>query len=120
MTTAFFEKFLLDFKRKMNLGGKRRVLLLVDNFAGHHYNNIKLKLQITIGEFLPPHTRSYLQPMDVGVIKSFKAQHRKLLIEHKLDKLMSNEDSKIDVYEAVKMLECAWRLKVTSNVIYHC
>lgn len=31
MTTALFEKFLLDFERRMSLAGKRRVLLLVDN-----------------------------------------------------------------------------------------
>jgi hypothetical protein len=120
MTTALFEKFLLDFERRMSLAGKRRVLLLVDNFAGHQYNNIRSELHITTVEFLPPNTTSYFQPMDAGVINSFKAQYRKLLIEHKLDKLMSNEDPEIDVYEAVKMLECAWRLKVTSNVIYHC
>jgi len=78
------------------------------------------ELQITTVEFLPPKTTSYFQPMDACVINSFKAQYRKLLIEYKLDKLMSNKDPKIDVYEVVKMLNCAWRLKVTSNVIYHC
>ena len=67
------------------------------------------ELQITTVEFLPPNTTSYFQPMEAGVINSFKAQYRKLLIEHKLDKLMSNEDPEIDVYEAVKMLECAWK-----------
>jgi hypothetical protein len=38
---ALFEKFLLDFERRMSLAGKEKVLLLVDNFSGHQYCNIK-------------------------------------------------------------------------------
>jgi hypothetical protein len=41
MTIALFEKFLLDFERRMSLAGKEKVLLLVDNFSGHQYYNIQ-------------------------------------------------------------------------------
>ena len=120
MTTVLFEKFLLDFERRMRLAGKDKVLLLVDNFSGHQYSTIESQLHIVTVEFLPPNTTSYLQPMDAGVINSFKAQYRKMLVEHRLDCFMNNEDPEIDVYQAVKMLECAWRVKVTSSTIHHC
>ena len=120
MTTILFQKFLLDFERRMRLAGKDKVLLLVDNFSGHQYSAIESQLHIVTVEFLPPNTTSYLQPMDVGVINSFKAQYRKTLVEHTLDCFMNNEDLEINVYQAVKMLECAWRVKVTSSTIYHC
>lgn len=71
-------------------------------------------------EYLPPNTTSYFQPMDAHVINSFRAEYCKLLIEHKLEKLTSNEDLQIDVYKASKMLKCAWILKLTYNVTYHC
>ena len=71
-------------------------------------------------EFLPSNATNYLQPMDAGVINSFKAQYRKMLVEHKLDCFMNNENPEIDVYQAVKMLECAWTMEVTSSNILHC
>ena len=120
MTTILFQKFLLDFERRMRLAGKDKVLLLVDNFSRHQCSAIESQLHIVTVEFLPPNTTSYLQPMDVGVINSFKAQYRKTLVEHTLDCFMNNEDPEINVYQAVKMLECAWRVKVTSATIYHC
>ena len=54
------------------------------------------------------------------MINSFKAQYHKMLVEHKLDCFMNNEDPEIDVYQAVKSLECVWRVKVTSSTMYHC
>ena len=89
MIIALFEKFSLDFEKRMCLIGKERVLLLVDKFSGHQYCNLKSQLQITTVEFLPPNTINYLQPMDAGVINSFKTQYIKLLIEYKLGCLMN-------------------------------
>ena len=119
MTIVLFENFLLDFERRMRLAGKDKVLLLVDNFSRHQCNTNESQLHIVTMELLPPNTTSYLQPMDAGVINSFKAQYRKMLVEYRLDCFMNNEDPKIDVYQAVKMLECAWRVKVISSTIYH-
>ncbi len=120
MTTILLEPFILDFERRMRLAGNDKVLLLVDNFSRHRCSTIESQLHIVTGEFLPPNTTNYLQPMDAGVINSFKAQYRKMLVEYMLDCFMNNKDPEIDVYQAVKMLECAWRVKVTSSTIYHC
>ena len=59
----------------------RKVLLLIDNCAAHsisgNYSNIEI-------HFLLPNATSVLQPMDQGVIKSFKAHYRRRLLNRLL------------------------------------
>ena len=77
MTTQIFEQFLLYFDRR-----KEKVLFLVDNFFGHQVPSIGSRLRMTRLEFLPPNTTSCFQPIYAGIITSFKAQYRELLIQH--------------------------------------
>jgi hypothetical protein len=55
----------------------RKILLLVDNCPAHPHvqdlSNIKLV-------FLPPNATYVLQPMDMGIIKSFKGYFRRFLV----------------------------------------
>jgi hypothetical protein len=62
-------------------GEGRKVLLIMDNFSGH-----ELGVQLVGGltalsnvriAWLPPNTTSYWQPMDQGIIASFKLQYRR-------------------------------------------
>ena len=99
---------------------KEKVLLLVDNFFGHQVPNVSSRLKVTRLEFLPPNTTSRFQPMDAGIIASFKAQYRKLLIQHQIDCISTGKSFAIDVYQAVTMLEKAWRNGVTSTTIQIC
>ena len=80
MTTEIFERFMLDFDRKIVIVRKEKVLLLVDNFSGHQIPNVASRLRVTWLEFLPPNTTSRFQPMDAGIIASFKTQYCKLMI----------------------------------------
>jgi hypothetical protein len=64
----------------MVLAQKKKVLLLLDNFSGHQVPNVGSQLIATRLEFLPANTTSCFQLMDAGIIASFKAQYRKLLI----------------------------------------
>jgi hypothetical protein len=73
MTIQVFEQFMLDFEKRMVAAQKKKVLLLVDNFSGHNMANIASRLNVTQVEFLPPNTTSRFQPMDAGIIASFKA-----------------------------------------------
>ena len=64
----------------------RKILLLIDN-ASSHFNPDKdnnqeieesgnLNLSHVRVHFLPPNTTAHLQPMDAGIIKSFKAIYK--------------------------------------------
>ena len=53
----------------------RKILVILDNFSGHRISdltNIKLC-------FLPPNTTAILQPLDLGIIRSFKCKYTNLL-----------------------------------------
>lgn len=45
-------------------------------------------------EFLPPHTTAHLQPMDAGIINSFKAKYKRKYIRHIIDQFEREEDFK--------------------------
>ena len=78
MNHLIFTSWLKDFNNKMFLNG-RKVLLIVDNADGHSINKDNLdQLKNVRLEFLPPNVTSVLQPLDAGIIKSFKTKYRKL------------------------------------------
>ncbi|CCO35660.1 Tigger transposable element-derived protein 6 OS=Homo sapiens GN=TIGD6 PE=2 SV=2 [Rhizoctonia solani AG-1 IB] len=86
----------------------RHLLLIVDNASSHKhtpdkYSHIKVA-------YLPPNLTSHIQPMDAGIIKSFKTNYRKLLNEHALDldaRGVANP-YRVNQLESMQMLTCAW------------
>jgi DDE superfamily endonuclease len=81
----------------------RKVLLLIDN-ASSHFNpderndqeatNDNLNLSHVRVHFLPPNTTAHLQPMDAGIIKSFKAIYKQHYIRHIIHQFETNVDLK--------------------------
>jgi hypothetical protein len=72
----------------------RQILLLVDNASSHSLNDGETPLQlsnITL-QYLPPNTTSHLQPLDAGIIKSFKAKYKHLYCSHVLRQFESGID----------------------------
>lgn len=43
-------------------------------------------------QFLPPNTTAHIQPMDAGIIKSFKAKYKHLYCQHILQLFEENKD----------------------------
>lgn len=112
MTSVIFEEFLTSFNRKMRLEG-RKVLLFLDN-ATCHPNKSLSHVELV---FFPPNTTAFCQPMDQGVIQSFKLQYRKLLMQHIVSHIdecidLSGMDPKklpdITVLDAVNWTSIAW------------
>ena len=83
MTTDIFEQIIEKLNKEMRKK-KRKILLFVDNFKGHNrdieLSNIKLI-------FLPENTTSVLQPLDQGIIHSFKCFYRKELVAQLISQL---------------------------------
>lgn len=97
---------------------KRKILLLLDN-AGPHGREPSTLSNITV-RYLPPNTTSHLQPLDAGIIASFKAQYRKLLLFHLIDQYDGKTpESTVTLKDAVDFLIDAWSA-VTATTIQNC
>ena len=94
-------------------GQGRHYLLLCDNASSHknnqHLSNLTLK-------FLPPNTTSHLQPLDGGIIASFKAHYRKKLVRHFFRCIEDDRPVVTDMRRAIQMIRGAWDI-VTSTCI---
>ncbi|GBM59130.1 hypothetical protein AVEN_255666-1 [Araneus ventricosus] len=62
------------------------------NNATSHPDDLKLKNICLV--FLPPNTTSMLQPLDQGIIRSFKVGYRKLFLRHVFSQIPSCKSSK--------------------------
>jgi len=76
MTSNIFDNFLTLWNEKLKTTN-RCILLLLDNASCHTidvlaYSNVKLM-------FLPPNTMAGTQPIDTGIIKSFKLHYKRLM-----------------------------------------
>ena len=104
------------------LASNRNILLLLDNAPVHpsiELSNVKLV-------FLPPNTTAGTQPLDAGIIKSFKYHYRKQLLKHmvfeldeSIDQNASDWVKSINVAHAVNWIKNAWN-SVTSETIVNC
>ncbi|CAF4412570.1 unnamed protein product, partial [Rotaria magnacalcarata] len=69
--------------------------------------------------FFPPNTTSKLQPLDQGVIKSFKCYYRQQLVKHVISRCTvatSTDEIFITVMDAVYWINDAWK-SVTQSTI---
>jgi hypothetical protein len=125
MTTGIMVDWLLWFDKQMR---GRKVLLLMDNFSAHvaAVNELEampqgLGLKNTEVVFLPPNSTSKLQPLNQGIIASFKARYRRrwlrfMLEEHELNR---NALDTINVLKAIQFSIRAWD-EVSSTTISSC
>lgn len=118
MTCDIFNEWLSNWNRKLQVQN-RKVLLFIDNCPAHNLTGNFSNIEI---QFLPPNTTSVLQPMDQGVINSFKSHYRRRLVNRYLAAIENRQDVnsiKINIREAIDMLTIAWRA-VTSGTIANC
>jgi hypothetical protein len=116
-----------DFLYKLNVqmrNQNRHILLLIDNASTHNITNIDQLSNVTI-HHLPPNTTSHLQPLDAGIINSFKAQYRKILVKNHVDAYddtINNNKNSIDpinILDAINFCNEAWNT-VTQLTIVNC
>jgi hypothetical protein len=114
MTGLFFQEFLKRFNDHVN----RKVLLLVDNAPSHIWKDLNLPNVEILS--LPKNTTSKLQPLDAGIIASFKRYYRRCQLEYALDLLDAGRNPyKVDQLTAMKWVRGAWS-KVSQLAIINC
>ena len=103
---------------------KRKILLMLDNASSHgqeddysHLTHVKVK-------FLPANTTSHLQPLDAGIIRTFKAYYRQLMLRTLLCKMDSSSTAQqlckeVTLLDAIEWTVTAWD-RVKCDTIVNC
>ncbi|GBO42947.1 Tigger transposable element-derived protein 4 [Araneus ventricosus] len=115
MTSSIFEELLRCLDKQMTIK-HRKIVLVIDNCTAHP--EIKGLKSITV-EFFQPNVTYILQPLDQGVIMSFKCNYRKLRSRRIVSALDEGEDNKVDILTALHLSKAAWN-DVTENTIKNC
>jgi len=108
MTSQIFEDFIVKWDKELS-SSQRKILLLLDNFSGHKIDYIPSNIKFL---FLMPNSTSKSQPLDAGIIKSFKDKYTSLYHTHLLQCL---KDKDIVTHEAIKQVDL---LKVIEFVAF--
>lgn len=115
MNTSIFNNYMSDlnnyFKKK-----NKNILMFLDNASCHvniQYSNIKLM-------FLPKNTTSILQPMDQGIIHSFKRHYKSCMIKRYIATVEADMDpTPPNILDALFLIQNAWE-SVTTTTIANC
>jgi hypothetical protein len=97
---------------------KRHICLALDNFSGHYLHYEPKNIQLL---YFEPNMTSFVQPLDAGIIRCFKAYYRQefCLRAIEKDELGERDIYKIDLLEGMLMAREAWK-QVSSSTILHC
>jgi hypothetical protein len=123
MTGKIFKEWLHWFD---NFMAGRKVLLLLDNFSGHELGVEKVggldSLQHVKIRWLPPNTTSHWQPLDQGIIASFKLHYRRQWVEYIVRMLNFDKDPNktVTLLKAIQWTRIAWNDCVTDSTISRC
>ena len=69
--------------------------------------------------YLPPNTTAYVQPIDQGIGRSFKAQYRKIFVRAQVAAYSKHQLFSFSLRDAILRIRLAW-IKVTPLVIQNC
>ena len=127
MRGPIFESFLERLNARVR---GRNAVLLVDNASSHHVPLANTELvgglmQARYSEsllimFLPPNLTSAIQPMDAGVISTFKVYYRSIFLKWKVREIdQDRPDTKLNILQAIHFVRRAWR-KLDLGVIARC
>ena len=111
MTNDLFHGWLLDLDKSMRKQ-KRKILLFIDNAPCHgslELENIKLL-------FFPPNCTSVLQPLDQGIIKSFKVFYKSFLLQDFINRIgdgtsatqFIQTNQRVNVLDSLHWISSGW------------
>jgi len=129
LLTGLWYEFLRGLNDEMRIA-QRSIALVTDNCPTHppptsppiDYKGPKppLLTHITL-VYLPPGTTSFLQPLDAGIISSFKAAYRRRYAQFMVQHFnqYGEAPSKLDILQAIYLIADSWE-SVTQSTIIHC
>lgn len=115
MTEKYFNEWLSQLNTTMPRQN-RKILVFIDNAPVH---GIKSDLSNVEVVFYPANCTSVLQPLDQGIIRSFKVYFRALLLRRMTFDLERHNPPELNLYDAISWIGIAWD-KITTNVIQNC
>lgn len=119
MTGTFFETYLRRFNSYISRTKHQKVLLLIDNAPSHVLSHLDLPYVEVLP--LPPNTTSKLQPLDAGMISSFKRHYRCRQLQHTVDQCDkgSKHPYKVEQLIAMRWIKSAWNA-IEPSVFVNC
>jgi hypothetical protein len=119
MTGVFFETYLRRFNSYISRTKHKKVLLLIDNALSHVYSHLNLPYVEVLP--LPPNTTSKLQPLDAGMISSFKRHYRRRQLVSAVDRCDKGHPNpyKVEQLEAMRWIKAAWN-SIDQSVFVNC
>lgn len=119
MNTTIMSEWLQAFYQHI---GSREVLLTMDNFSAH-ISDLEMtpppNIRIT---FLPTNSTSRLQPLDQGIIQSFKSHYRRQWISFMLQCYENRQNplELVNLHLAICWILRSWNNFVSGAKIYNC
>ena len=120
MTSAIMQEWLSSFYQ--HVGTTRKILLTLDSCSAHVAaislapppSNVRIC-------WLPPNATSKFQPLDQGIIKSFKAHYQRQWLKYMVDGFVRNEDptKSINIHLAIRWSTRAWNHDMSNSTIYN-
>lgn len=100
----------------------------MDNFSAHNAAVEQLNrkphtaLKNTKIVFLPPNVTSRHQPLDQGIIHSWKCHYRRKWLTYMIAKADQGKDAldEMDILKAMRWGMTSWHLEVTEDTIKNC
>lgn len=129
MLSGLWYEYLTDLNKEM-ARLKRRIILVTDNCPSHPPTNKPPKgyigpppphlTHVTL-IYLPKNTTPYFQPLDQGIIRSFKASYRRKYAKYLVESFnFTNTMPKpINILQAIHLISEAW-LELPPSVVYNC
>ena len=112
MTGDIMEDILSKLNRRLSRTS-RSILLFMDN-AGCHPEHLQTKFSNTKICFLPANTTLKLQPLDLGIIQTFKIYYRHFLLRYVLSKIdqcktASEVANSLNILISIRWVAQAWK-----------
>jgi len=93
----------------------RKICLLIDNFSGHSISYKPTNIHIV---FFEPNMTLFVQPLDAGIIRCFKAHYHQqmCLCAIELDNAGEDDIYKVNLHEVMLMANAAWDSISTKSI----